>query len=238
MKILKSTVLFALIYSFAFPAFAQESPPADTESTAAAESTANAETTAPAESIRQIIGGYTISSTTPNLIKPSWILAEIKPGESFESSVTVANNSNEQLNFKVYSADETTTQTGSFTIKTRSVEKEFFGLWADIEEELTLAPGESKDIPFTISIPVDTPLGVYKGGIAAQSDGVKTSANIVSSTRVVVAAEVTVTADPQEIPLATKTTKYIFTPTPYFYASIAIFLLCIGYFLYARKKNK
>lgn len=184
------------------------------------------------------IGNYTIRPAEPNAIKPTAIMAEMKPGDTYSDNVLVTNKSEKEITVSLHAADGTTTNTGSFTIKSGGEPQENIGLWTTIEHEpLVLGPGEEKKVFFSITVPEDTALGEYKGGIAAQQKGEERN-SIITSTRVVTPVLLTVTDNPQPIPKLQDGEVNIFNPTPFFWGTVVIFVGSMGYLVYANKKEK
>lgn len=111
---------------------------------------------------------------------------EMQPEENFSGAVIVKNLSNKPLKIKVYGADATHSNQGTFALTTLSKEQRSIGTWVSfLEEEYTIEEREEKSIPFNITLPVDTTPGNYAGGIAIESITEKTGA-VSSSSRIYV----------------------------------------------------
>lgn len=176
--------------------------------------------------------------TYPNAITPKKLVFEIKPGASAEDYVTLSNTGDRERDFTLYATTPFINAKGNKEFFTEeNLEGEMYK-WINFEKStLTLKPGEETIIKFTINIPKDTKLGNYE--LAASMETYKFATDMSSikiATRILLPIELKVTENPQPIPKIKDLNKPI--PTPYLYASIVIFLGCIGYFLYARKKEK
>lgn len=115
---------------------------------------------------------------------------QLNPGESIESSLDLINQYNVPTTIKIYTSDGTSTNTGSFTVKTRTQEKNNVGLWITPETNLiTLNPLETKELHYTINIPENTTPGDYGGGISAEPTNTSDTSES-SGTRVIVSTRI------------------------------------------------
>ncbi|HLU46362.1 MAG TPA: DUF916 domain-containing protein [Natronosporangium sp.] len=96
----------------------------------------------------------------------SWNFA-IAPGESITDFAQVNNFSDQPLTVQVYSHDAVNTPEGAFTLQPADAEPAEVGAWIGLSEQVTIAPGDHAIIPFTLTVPVDTPPGDYAGGVVA-----------------------------------------------------------------------
>lgn len=91
-------------------------------------------------------------------------------GQTITDSVTVTNNSDEDLSLRIYGADGVPSTQGSFSIANSNDEQRAVGIWLQFSEPIiTIEPNSRLDIPYTISIPNTVPPGTYAGGIAAET---------------------------------------------------------------------
>lgn len=190
-----------------------------------------------------IENSFAVFPTHRNAIKASSIVAEIKPGDTYEDTFTVRNESLIPLTLGIYAADGKKTNKDNSTIETRTEEKNNIGAWTiSSQNEVTLNPDESIEIPFTITIPEETELGDYQGGITAQLDTNELENNIIPSYRVVVPIIVKVTDDPQPIPMLTiieDTQPWNFFPYILFFIGALIFFIAsMIYLIHQNKKDK
>ncbi len=88
--------------------------------------------------------------------------------------------------------DGTQSSQGTFALTTLATGQKYIGQWIKFEEPyLTLQPGETRKIPFTVKIPANIAPGTYNGGIAAETGnfsetGEKNSRAVTISSRIVV----------------------------------------------------
>ncbi|MFD4957661.1 WxL protein peptidoglycan domain-containing protein [Microbacterium sp. NPDC058389] len=90
----------------------------------------------------------------------------IDPGGSVTDGIVVANHGQEPVDLKVYAADGFTSEDGALSLVVAGEESTAVGAWISADEEsVTVGPGETASIPFTVSIPDDATPGDYAGGI-------------------------------------------------------------------------
>lgn len=182
---------------------------------------------------------YQVYPYEPNAEYPSVFRYEIKPGDTVTDKLVLLNTSDTDNKISLYGVDSATTNDGkNLAYLTRDKNMKEVGKWLTFNhEEDTLFPKENKVIPFTISIPANTPLGTYKGGISAEKIYLNTnkigSANINTALRVMSPVEIKVTNDPQ--PIAKKTYTVM---SPYFWISASFFVIVMGYLLFSKLHNK
>ena len=93
---------------------------------------------------------------------------QVDPGTSVDDAVTVYNLGNTQLTFRVYAADGTTTDDGSFTVAPGDVEPVGAGSWVTLAQELVTIPaGQQVTIPLTVEVPANATPGDHAAGIVA-----------------------------------------------------------------------
>ena len=118
-------------------------------------------------------GGLGIYPTNPDPnvdLSSSWFIYNLVPGEEKQDSLTIQNSSEETLSAKVYPVDATTTADGAFALLKEEETQKDMGAWVRLPiTEITLAPGESRAIPFTVKIPSDASVGSHLGGIALEN---------------------------------------------------------------------
>jgi heme exporter protein D len=194
--------------------------------------------------------GFTLVPTKPNTINERKFIFEIKPGENAQDSVTIKNLSDSQVTFKLYGADPTLSAQGTLAYKTRQSGGEAEGSWVRFNNpEITLAKGEERIETFTISVPEKTPYGDYRAGIAMEKSKQDINdSNITIATRVILHAEIKVTANPNIVPKKGDILKEA-SPEPennkwksmYFWVSLALFIASLTALIVVtiqeRKKN-
>lgn len=91
---------------------------------------------------------------------------EIEPGDEVTDAIVVANYDAVPLVLDVYAADAFTTSSGQLDAATRDVTPRGVGAWAlPVADRITIEPGESVEVPFTISIPENATPGDHAGAI-------------------------------------------------------------------------
>lgn len=180
---------------------------------------------------------FTTEPAHPNTIAPYKIIAEIQPGDTYEDAVILSNNMDYDMELTNGAADLFMNEKGEKKFSNGQSPDDHFWQWVTIEEKTVLKPGEQKTVPFSITIPEDTPLDTYQGGITSKLRG-KQKDNLITSYRIVTPLEVNITDDPQPVPKLKDAQTSVFEPTPYFWASTVIFLASMAYYVYANKKEK
>ncbi len=90
----------------------------------------------------------------------------IEPGASVDDALVVANHGDEALDFAVYAADGYTTDSGQFDLLTSDAESTGIGAWLRTgTDAVTVAPGQTVELPFTVAVPQDATPGDYAGGV-------------------------------------------------------------------------
>lgn len=116
----------------------------------------------------QSISAYPTYSTDTDPRSKSWFIYSLPAGVKKTDSVTVVNNGKQPLVISLYAVDSTKDNNGNFTLAAEGV-KSTVGGWVSLSaKEVTLNAGERKSIPFTITIPANTSVGDYSGGIIFQ----------------------------------------------------------------------
>lgn len=117
----------------------------------------------------QGLGGYP-ANPNPNIpATEDWFIYTIIPGDSINDALMVANNTDETKTLELYPADQTSSSGGGLALKQQVEEMNEVGAWIDLEQsEVTLNPGQSQEISFTVTAPSDLSPGEYIGGIIIQ----------------------------------------------------------------------
>ncbi|GAB7046792.1 WxL protein peptidoglycan domain-containing protein [Catenuloplanes indicus] len=89
----------------------------------------------------------------------------INPGGTVSDAMVVANRGTAPLTLAVYAADGFTTGEGGLDLRNRTVAQTGVGAWATAGGTVTVAPGRTADVPFTVAVPADATPGDYVGGI-------------------------------------------------------------------------
>lgn len=120
------------------------------------------------------LGGVGIkpSQTTPN----GWFVYQLGPQQSVTDAVLVNNGTDTEQVLQLAAVDSQPTDIGAFGLKGTNSVQVGIGKWVRLSStKITLAAGQSKKIPFTLSIPAGTASGEYSGAITVQQAPQKTS---------------------------------------------------------------
>ena len=132
------------------------------------------------------VGGYP-ANPDPNIPhSESWFIYSLDLGESKEDALLIFNTSDETKTVKLYAVDSVPSNQGNFALAAEDAPKEDLGGWLKLAETfITLEPGESREVPFTIAIPGNADVGEHSGGIIIQKSSLaealsQTGASIVT----------------------------------------------------------
>jgi hypothetical protein len=93
---------------------------------------------------------------------------EVFPGQVLDDTVTITNQTDEPMDFVLWSGDGYNTEDGAFAIYGEEVEPSDTGAWVELPvDTLTVNPRSRADIPFQIRVPENAEPGDHAGGIAA-----------------------------------------------------------------------
>ena len=108
---------------------------------------------------------WTVATSDNGTSRPNFVY-EANPGETVEDTWVVANAGSEAVTLQVYATDAFTTSSGQLDLQTVDTEPTGLGAWVQTDSTtLTLAPGESADVDFTVKVPADALPGDYAGGL-------------------------------------------------------------------------
>lgn len=100
----------------------------------------------------------------------------VEPGDELEDRVAVVNNGVTPIKLVLYAADAFTTDNGQLDLRTRDRQPTSVGAWLRVEQDqISLQPGESAEVPFTVSVPNDAAQGDHLGGIVTAPASVSSS---------------------------------------------------------------
>ncbi|PPF27930.1 MULTISPECIES: WxL protein peptidoglycan domain-containing protein [unclassified Rathayibacter] len=99
--------------------------------------------------------------------KRAWVELELAPGASASDEAVVRNLSDQPVTFSITSADGYFTDTGRFNMLNSDQESVDAGLWISAPETVTVDPGSSGVVPFTVTVPDNATPGDHAAGIAA-----------------------------------------------------------------------
>ncbi|GAA0403143.1 hypothetical protein Acor_33660 [Acrocarpospora corrugata] len=90
----------------------------------------------------------------------------VNPGGLAKDAMVVANRGTAPVKLAVYAADGFTTDTGQLDLLPKNEKSVGIGAWLHAgRESVTIQPGKTAEIPFTVTIPGNATPGDYVGGI-------------------------------------------------------------------------
>lgn len=113
--------------------------------------------------------GITVANPDPYSTNKSWFYFTYEKGKTLNSSVLVKNFGKDETVVNVYPVDATVNEAGSFVLRFQNENQKGLGQWIKINlNTVKLAPGESKEVPFSLDLPEGVEPGEYFGGIVVQ----------------------------------------------------------------------
>ncbi|WP_157001787.1 WxL protein peptidoglycan domain-containing protein [Agromyces laixinhei] len=97
----------------------------------------------------------------------SWVELELDPGEAATEHLAVRNFGDREVTFALTAADGYFTPTGRFNMLPSDTESVAAGTWITVADQVTVAPGGTAVLPFTVQAPEDATPGDHAAGIAA-----------------------------------------------------------------------
>ncbi|GAA4204665.1 hypothetical protein [Microbispora amethystogenes] len=96
----------------------------------------------------------------------------LDPGGRIEDGLVIVNHGTTPLRLAVYAADAFTTEQGRLDLAGRDATPSGVGAWVHPgRPDVTVAPGESAEVPFTVAPPDDAAPGEYLGGVVTSPAG-------------------------------------------------------------------
>jgi hypothetical protein len=197
--------------------------------------------------------GFTIRPAMPTTENYSWIVHELKPGDTITDSVIFTNGFDYPIDLRIYAVDVTEESTTENYIKKDLNDDQFsIGEWITFENgehylDIPLGAGESGTESFTITIPEDTSLGEHWGVVFGSfvypgESGVKESdtVGIGSVLEVGVRVLLTITETPRSfepLDIAAKTVEFSNKKLSYIGSSFIITFVSILALFFYRKKT-
>jgi hypothetical protein len=90
----------------------------------------------------------------------------LNPGGHLEDGLVVVNHGTTPLNLAVYAADGFTTDAGRLDVMTKDTTSTGVGAWVHAgRDHVTIQPGKSVKVPFTVTLPDNATPGDHMGGI-------------------------------------------------------------------------
>lgn len=91
---------------------------------------------------------------------------DVDPGDVITDALVVRNSGTEPLELSVYAADAFTTSEGILDLRLADDPKSDSGSWITAgADTVSIEPGQSAEVPFTITVPTDARPGDHPGGI-------------------------------------------------------------------------
>ena len=107
----------------------------------------------------------------PNLsVTRSYFVAQAKPGTTFTNGVRIVNRGGTSGTAMLYAVDATTGQTSGAVYLDRGKPRHDVGSWVTLgAQSVTLGPGQSRVVRFTVHVPAGAHPGDHLGGIVAEN---------------------------------------------------------------------
>lgn len=106
----------------------------------------------------------------------SYFVLDLRPGSTVTDKVRVSNVGTATGTLKLYAVDATTGQTSGAVYQSATAPKRDVGQWISLgAHELTLRPGESQVVMFTVTVPPGAGAGDHVGGIVAENEQLTSS---------------------------------------------------------------
>jgi WxL interacting protein linking bacterial and host surfaces len=101
-------------------------------------------------------------------VKRGYFVEAARPGERISDEVQVINVGDRAGRVRIFAVDATTGQTSGVVYGSSEQRRHGVGAWMRLGARMvTLAPGESRTVPFTVLVPSGAPGGEQLGGIVA-----------------------------------------------------------------------
>lgn len=115
------------------------------------------------------IGGRPAFPDANNARTNSIFLFSLAPGKAAENAVRIYNSTSEKKQIDVYAVDSQVSSGGAFACTQKADVQKAAGTWVKLNKQsVTLSPSKTETIPFTVSVPKDTPAGEHNACIAIQ----------------------------------------------------------------------
>ncbi|MEZ0448769.1 WxL protein peptidoglycan domain-containing protein [Cellulomonas sp. ICMP 17802] len=90
----------------------------------------------------------------------------VDPGSQVEDALVVANHGDTALDLAVYAADGYTTESGQLDLLVQGETSTGVGAWVHGDvDSVSIQPGATAEVPFTVQVPAEATPGDYAGGI-------------------------------------------------------------------------
>ncbi len=128
------------------------------------------------------MGGQAAFETNPvfsdphNPVTISYFVMNGRPATHLQNSIRVTNGGTASGTVNLYPVDAFTAASGGTAFRSSTNERSDVGAWITLSRyQLTLAPGQSQDVPFQVTIPSHVHSGQHVGGIVADNTFVQVS---------------------------------------------------------------
>ena len=116
------------------------------------------------------VGARPANPRTDNPRTQSIFVYDTPANTTLSDAVIVANSTETTKVVKIYSVDSQSSSDGAFACAQEADEKKAVGSWINLEQsEITLEPGKSAKVPFTLTVPSNVDVGEHDGCIAVQA---------------------------------------------------------------------
>lgn len=96
----------------------------------------------------------------------------IEPGETQTGAIWLNNSATTNVDIYLYAADQRFTKQQNLTVASRSHQHQEVGTWLQLKKfhdsTITLPANQAISYDFNLTIPSNTPNGIYRGGIVAE----------------------------------------------------------------------
>ena len=141
----------------------------------------------------------------------------LNPGGQLKDGLVVVNHGTTPLDLAVYAADGFTTEGGQLDLVTKDAKSAGVGAWVHAgRDHVTVRPGESVEVPFTVTLPDNAAPGDYMGGIvtsltqATDANGSQVDRRLGIRIRLRVGGELTSSLSVEDLHV-----RYSGTPNPF-----------------------
>ncbi len=148
-----------------------------------------------------MVGGFGGKPANPDASVPRTkdiFIYTLKGGDTKADEVLISNNTDIPQTIAFYPTDAAISNTGAFTCKQRVEARQDVGAWVSLSQnEVTLEPGTSTKVPFTVTAPQGVAPGEHDGCLAFEpkDDDGHVEGNVRIHTRSAVRIAVTVPGD-------------------------------------------
>lgn len=162
---------------------------------------------------------------------------EIEPGKTINDYLVAVNHSDKENLIRIYLTNAYINDKGETHYTLEEDERKEVSQWVKLaEQKITLEPDKNKKVNFSITVPEDTPYGIYEGGFAIQKIiEAQYGGALNSAFRKIEKIKLNVTENPK---LLVKRPVLAFQPTIYFWVALGFFALSILYYFVSTRKNR